>query len=107
MTVGQAELALRVAAGLFVILAPTVLFLGLWRGLEAMRDDELVQRAHQRAQSMENDRGGWEFDGAAIRAAATRADPVPDEMIACDSCGAHNRDDVTYCRDCLSDLSDR
>ncbi|MFC6974997.1 zinc ribbon domain-containing protein [Halomicroarcula sp. GCM10025709] len=107
MAIGQVELAIRVAAGLFVIVAPTLLFLGLWRGLEAMRDDELIQRAQQRARSMESDHGGWNIDATAVRAAATRADPVPDEMIACDSCGTHNRDDVTYCQDCLSDLSGR
>jgi hypothetical protein len=105
MAIGQVELAFRVAAGLFVILAPTVLFLGLWRGLEAMRDDELVKRAQQRARAMEHDDAGWSVDAAAMAAAATRADPVPDKMVACDVCGAHNRDDVTYCRDCLSQLS--
>ncbi|WP_324755802.1 zinc ribbon domain-containing protein [Haloarcula montana] len=105
MAVGQVELALRVAAGLFVIVAPTVLFLGLWHGLEAMRDDELVQRAKQRAETMDTDGGAWNVDSASVRAAATRADPVPDETVACDNCGTYNCEDVTYCRDCLSDIS--
>ena len=44
MAVGEVVLAARVAAGLFVIVAPTLLFLALWRGLQALNDDDLVQR---------------------------------------------------------------
>ena len=36
MALGQLELAARVLAGLFVIVAPTLLFLGLWHGLQSM-----------------------------------------------------------------------
>jgi hypothetical protein len=36
------DVSLRVAIAVFVILAPTVLFLGLWRGLTSLRDDDLA-----------------------------------------------------------------
>ena len=105
MPIGQVELALRVAAGLFVIVTPTILFLGLWNWLESMRDDELIQRAHDRAKAMEKtDSGAWRLDAAAMRAAAT-GDRIPDGMTACASCGAHNRTEMTYCQECLGKLA--
>jgi hypothetical protein len=82
MALGELVLAARVAAGLFVIVAPTVLFLALWRGLQAMADDELVERARQRA-------------------AATDS---PSKPVACPACGAGNSDGVAYCRQCLAPL---
>ncbi|MDS0278991.1 zinc ribbon domain-containing protein [Halomicroarcula sp. S1AR25-4] len=106
MAIGQLELALRVVSGLFVILAPTVMFLALWRGLEAMRDDELIERAQQRAEAMEQSGSEWSFDAAAVAATVTGGDPVPDEMVACPSCGRENRAGVTYCRQCLCELDD-
>lgn len=38
------ELLFRVLVAAFVCIAPTVLFLGLWRGLHWMQDDELTER---------------------------------------------------------------
>jgi hypothetical protein len=105
MALGQVELALRVAAGLFVIVTPTLLFLGLWNWLESMRDDELIQRAHRRAKHMEQtESGSWRLDAAAMTAAAT-GNRIPDGMTSCASCGAHNRTDMTYCQECLGKLS--
>ena len=91
---GQLELAARVAAGLVVIVAPTLLFLLLWHGLEAMRDDELVQRARRRAETMEQ--GGSPFDFVPT------ASGSPD--VRCPHCGAGNRDEMQYCQQCLSRL---
>ncbi|MBX0322512.1 zinc ribbon domain-containing protein [Halomicroarcula sp. F13] len=106
MAIGQLELAFRVASGLFVIVAPTVMFLALWRGLEAMRDDELIERAQQRAEAMEQSGSEWSVDATAVTAAVTSGDPVPDEMVACPSCGTANRAGVTYCQQCLHELDD-
>lgn len=105
MAIGQVELAVRVAAGLFVIVTPTLLFLALWNWLESMRDDELIQRAHKRARAMENsESGSWKLDAAAMTAAAT-GNRIPDGMTACASCGAPNRTGMTYCQECLGNLS--
>ncbi|WP_254272761.1 DUF7577 domain-containing protein [Haloarcula marina] len=104
MALSQLELALRVALGLFVIVAPTLLFLALWRGLEAMRDDELIERAQQRAQRMEGSGSEWRLDATAVTAAVTGDDPVPEGTVACPSCGVRNRSDVTYCQQCLNKL---
>jgi len=92
---GQLELAARVTAGMVVIVAPTLLFLALWRGLEAMRDDELVRRARQRAEGMEE--SGSPFDVV----------PTPSHApgdVQCPNCGAGNREGVQYCQQCLSRL---
>jgi len=93
MAVGQLELALRVLAGLFVIVTPTLLFLGLWRGLQSMRDDALVQRVTARAE-------GDEGPDLSLTPAASPDSPV----VTCPACGAGNRQDVAYCRQCLSPL---
>lgn len=89
MALGELVLAARVAAGLFVIVAPTLLFLALWRGLQAMADDELVERARQRA---------------AEETPGTAAADSPSKPVACPACGAGNSDGVAYCRQCLSPL---
>ena len=105
MALSQVELLGRVLAGLFVIVTPTILFLGLWRGLEAMRDDELIQRANRRAKALEQSPSRrWEFDPAAMAAAAT-GDRIPEGMTSCSSCGTLNETGVTYCQECLGKLS--
>ena len=92
MAVGQLELAARVAAGLFVIVAPTLLFLALWRGLQAMRDDELVRRVQERAEGGD---AGVPFGVV----------PKPDSStVPCPNCGTGNRSGVAYCKQCLSPL---
>ena len=93
MALGQVELAARVLAGLFVIVAPTLLFLALWRGLQSMRDDALVQRVKQRAEATAESGGPHS--------------PTPSadsSVVACPNCGAGNSDGVAYCRQCLSAL---
>lgn len=105
MALGQLQLALRVAAGLFVVVAPTLMFLALWRGLEAMRDDELIQRARRRAKADASD-SEWQVDAAALTDLATSGDPTADRTITCRSCGARNRADVTYCRQCLDSVGE-
>lgn len=93
MTVGDVVLAARVAAGLFVIVAPTLLFLALWRGLQAMKDDELVQRVQQRADGMDQ-----------ARSPLTAPVPSSPSTVPCPHCGTGNRRDVSYCRGCLASL---
>jgi hypothetical protein len=96
--IGQVELAFRVAAGLFVIVAPTLLFLGLWRGLEVLQDDELVECA----------RAG-EFDSTSSsntpHGFATTVLPDSNDAVTCEGCGTPNLTDATYCQECLGKLS--
>jgi hypothetical protein len=106
MAVGRLELAFRVVVTLFAIAAPTLLFLGLWRGLDAMRDDELIERARRRAEATDQSPTG----------ADVPVDPLPDSgqspltaddsarVVTCEACGTPNMQDATYCQDCLSEL---
>ena len=87
------ELAARVLAGLFVIVAPTLLFLGLWNGLQSMRDGALVQRVTQRTE-------GDEMRGLSLSPTPSHDSPA----VTCSTCGAGNRDGVAYCQQCLSRL---
>ncbi|KAA9399409.1 zinc ribbon domain-containing protein [Haloarcula sp. CBA1130] len=105
MPLGQLELALRVIAGLFVIVAPTLLFLGLWRGLEAMRDDELIRQAQQRAEMNDRSSTGpnWSADALTNDAAAPLSETNM-SVVICGSCGTPNMQDATYCQECFTEL---
>jgi hypothetical protein len=107
--VGPVELAFRVVTTLFVVVAPTLLFLGLWRGLQAMRDDELIEQ--MRATGVMDDPQGdsapvfvdglsGEVDG--LSGGVEREG----ETIVCDACGTANVTGVTFCWNCLQDLPD-
>ena len=95
--VGQVELAFRLAAAAFVIVAPTLLFLGLWRGLEAMRDDELIERARREGHLDSSPPTSPVPDGL-----------VPDlagsDTVVCEACGTGNVAEATYCQSCLEKL---
>ena len=97
--VGQFELALRVASALFVIVAPTLLFLGLWRGLEAMKDDEIIERAREE--------GYFTTSPAPKKVASSVLPDATAETTTCDTCGTLNIDDATYCQECLGKLPDQ
>ncbi|MFU1781146.1 zinc ribbon domain-containing protein [Haloarcula japonica] len=105
MPLGQVELALRVIAGLFVIIAPTLLFLGLWRGLETMRDDELIQQAHQRAEMWDQSPTGpdWPVDALTDDTVSLLSETNM-SVVTCDTCGTPNMQHATYCQECLTEL---
>lgn len=107
MPLGQVELAIRVIAGLFVIVAPTLLFLGLWRGLEAMRDDELIEQAHQRAETMDQSRtdADWPVDALTDDQASPLSETAM-SVVTCGTCGTPNMRDATYCQECLTELDE-
>lgn len=99
MAIGQLELALRVAAGLFVVVAPTLLFLGLWNGLMRLRDENLIAQVRR-----------MEGQGSTSPAASGRsASPVvasgAGETVVCDACGTPNLEGMRYCQECLGSLS--
>ena len=102
MVLGQVELALRVAAGLFVVVAPTLLFLGLWNGLMRLRDDDLVERV-RRMDGRENT--SPPTSGVAASAVAAIGDEDGSETAVCDSCGTANVAGMDYCHECLGSLA--
>ncbi|WP_336336225.1 DUF7577 domain-containing protein [Haloarcula brevis] len=103
MPLGQVELALRVVAGLFVIVAPTLLFLGLWRALDAMRDDELIQQVNRRAETMDQSSADPEWPVDALTDDSPLSDTAP-SVVTCGACGTPNIRDATYCQECLTEL---
>ncbi|MEF8852514.1 MAG: zinc ribbon domain-containing protein [Haloarculaceae archaeon] len=89
---GALELAVRLSVATAVVVGPTLLFLGLWRFLVWLRDDELVE-------------------ALARRGVVEAPDPSPVDVLAgasggseCGNCGTVNVRGATVCRECLSRL---
>jgi hypothetical protein len=98
---------MRVVAAAVLAVAPSILFVGLWRGLMRLRDDDLVERVS----------GEWgetePYVGPSIvpRSLVPEGRPDPDvsagaDFAPCDECGAPNARAATYCHECLSQLPD-
>jgi len=84
---------LDLAATLAMSLVPTLLFLGLWRGLMWLRDDALVEEARRmRAQQAR-------FSPARSMDVDTAAD-----ISVCAACGSRNPVGMTHCWNCLGEL---
>ncbi len=99
------ETAFRVFVGGVVIVAPTLLFLALWRGLMALRDDDLVNR------TMNGDFGP--IPESPITAAmfgfggsqpSRTANSTHGKQVRCGQCGAVNPEYADYCGNCLDEL---
>ena len=93
------ELAFRLLVAMFVVVAPSALFVGLWRGLHALRDDRLVARMEEHAR---------ESNSHARPTPASLLAPVGTEqssVVPCGTCGTPNPDGVTFCHECLARLS--
>jgi len=91
--VATVELAFRLSVAAAVVVAPAVLFLGLWRLLKWLRDDELVATLAERG---------------VVEAADTSPSVAPAQAPdgnTCPDCGAVNRRGVSFCRECLSELN--
>jgi hypothetical protein len=111
------NLALRLLMACFVISAPTLLFLGLMRGLEKVRDDSLLLALAERDDTPQDvssaaaealDKGPIRADGRGEENRSSGGDaetvPTADEF-ACATCGASNMAGAKYCQDCLGELS--
>ncbi|UPV74599.1 zinc ribbon domain-containing protein [Halorussus limi] len=109
------NLALRLLMACFVIAAPTLLYLGLIRGLERIRDDALLLALAERDDAPRDvssaaaealDKGPIRADGRGSGGADAAADPVPTaDSFACSTCGASNMVGAKYCQDCLGELN--
>ncbi len=88
---------------MFVILAPTLLFLGLVRGLERLRDDAfLIEWAS--AQDKEPEELVTD-DVLAVLAGGVGIGADESETGHCPSCGVTNRSEMAYCQECLTPLN--
>lgn len=94
------ELAFRLGVAVFVILAPTAMFLGLWRLLMRMRNGELVERV------MQDDRVAdeWSTGEFAQPTVLDVLQPTGASGGQCPHCGATNPEEAAYCADCLERL---
>jgi hypothetical protein len=86
------ELAVRLGVATVAVVGPTLLFLGLWRLLLWLRDDELVK-------------------ALAERGVVEAPDPSPVDVLAgasggseCGNCGTVNVRGADVCRECFSSL---
>lgn len=115
------NIALRLAVACFVIAAPTLLYLGLLRGLERLRDDALLMRlaesddAPKQVSAMaarnveersvsENRQVRADGHGSAGAGAGVGASEYPPGSVACGSCGTSNMLGARYCGECLDQL---
>jgi len=78
---------------LVIAVLPTLLFLGLWHGLQYMRDDELIDRLKDDHDTV-GSRRGLMSDGPIATSSG----------VQCPSCGTSNRPGMEYCQQCLDEL---
>ncbi|WP_132059814.1 DUF7577 domain-containing protein [Halorussus amylolyticus] len=115
------DLAYRLLLYAVATVGPTLLFLGLVRFLEWLRDDALLVRiaesedaapnARQAAANAVEKRDGppLTVSQAAVRAIEdevirTDGENRRSESVACPACGEANPTDVTYCQQCVGKL---
>lgn len=92
----------RLLVAAFCVVAPSVLFLGLLRGLEKLRDDRLVERVLDRTDDA--DETGRTRKRAPFTPAVSDGGGRVAADVACDTCGAPNPAYASYCGSCLSTL---
>jgi len=93
-----AELLFRALVALFVVVTPSLMCIGLYRGLLRMRDDELVARLlvqAEREHGDDIDRYLHDADGDAALATTT-----------CGSCGTTVRRRLNFCWQCGNVVED-
>ncbi len=109
MEVSTLTLLWRLAVTAFVIVAPTLLFLGLLRGLELLRDDELINKyvdAEELRVEDTDDLLRMLSEDTVIDSDAEPALGRLDdaETVRCRNCGTLNQSTATYCHDCLEPI---
>jgi len=93
------ELAFRIGVALFVIVAPTLMFLGFWQVLMRMRNGELVEHV------MQHDRVAEEWSaGSFVQLNVVGLQPTKNSTERCPNCGATNHEAASYCGSCLTRL---
>lgn len=95
------ELVFRLLVAAFVVVAPSVLFVGLWRGLHALRDDRLVARMEEHATEPKRHTN---LSPTSLLSVGTGSSSDRPSVVTCGSCGTPNPNGVTFCHECLSRL---
>jgi hypothetical protein len=91
----------RLALAAFVTVAPTILFLGLMRGLERLQNDALVLELRQQGtlEPSPND------DVLAVLADGLEVDRADESGPRCPTCGDSSGSGERYCPECLARFS--
>jgi len=92
--VGGLELAFRLGVAGVVVVGPTLLYLGLWRFLVWLRDDELIEVLAERGV----------IEDPQPSAADVLAGAGGSGGPTCEHCGTTNLPGAPVCRSCLCDL---
>ncbi|MFC6824600.1 zinc ribbon domain-containing protein [Halopelagius fulvigenes] len=95
------EVVFRLLVAAFCVVAPSVLFVGLVRGLDKLRDDRLVEQVLERMD--DDDATAPTYRRAPFTAAVSDGGRTA-ETAGCDVCGASNPPYASYCGACLSAL---
>lgn len=95
------DVLFRLAVAVFCIVAPSLLFVGLCRGLDRLRDDPFVDQVLERVDETPAPGSGPAavLTGGSFAPSKNRA-----TMTACNDCGAPNPAYVSYCGACLEKL---
>jgi hypothetical protein len=98
------EIVFRLAVAALVIVMPTILFVGFYRGMLMLRDDRLIERVYDGHRRRGGSLAPTEF--VPDRAAPERGTPdlAAVEGVPCPDCGTPNPRDVTFCQSCLEKL---
>jgi len=99
----------RLAVTAFVIVTPTLMFIGLLRGLEILRDDVLINKYVDADDLDVEDTDELLEVLAEDTAIDSDAEPSmtglrDDERTRCQHCGAPNERAATYCSECLEPI---
>lgn len=86
---------------LVIAVLPALLFLGLWHGLDYLRDDELLQKAQDERYS---DVPNYEPRFIDSNSGPTAPAKATSSGVRCPDCGTSNRNGMNYCQNCLSKL---
>lgn len=93
-------IAFRLLVAVFCIIAPSVLFIGFVRGLDRLRDDDLVNRVLEQVEDQSSGAPG----PAAVLTGGAVDGASESELVACSSCGLPNPGFAGYCGNCLTSL---
>jgi hypothetical protein len=95
------EVVFRLAVAALVIVMPSVLFVGFYRGMLMLRDDRLIERVYDGHRRKGGGLAPEEFVPDRMAPKEGRAAVPTPETVACPSCGAPNPEGVTFCQECL------
>jgi hypothetical protein len=94
------ELGFRLAVAVFVVAAPSALFVAFYRLLVRMRDDDLVNSVLAHV----DETGPRTRSPAAVLTGGALDGGPRSATVSCDACGAVNPPFADYCGACLSSL---